>query len=245
LDTSQTKTSGHSGPQGQWCQAGVISVQGATAADFLQGYVTCDTRRLQPGQGLPMAICNLKGRVVASGWLITSEEGIDVLVHASLADDVRTFLKPYVSFSKCTFASGPDKSVVVNTADADIQLTPDLSLKLGDPGKDLEDCSEGVNTCLINAGYAFVSKPVSGQFLPQVLDLHNQGAVDFDKGCYLGQEIVARAQFRGAVKRHLISFNAATLPCIGDTWGESGTVIAVDSQGRGLASAKVDANSTE
>jgi len=243
LDTSQTKPSDSSGLYGQWRQAGIISLLGATAADFLQGYVTCDTRRLQPGQGLPMAICNLKGRVVASGWLISNEEGIDVLVHASLKEDVRTFLKPYVTFSKCTFATGPDKSVAVNTKAANIELAPHLALQLGCPEEGLPDCSEDVNAHLIDKGYAFISKPVSGRFLPQVLDLHNQGAVDFDKGCYLGQEIVARAQFRGAVKRHLVSFNDPALPRIGDAWGDSGTVIAIDSRGRGLAGVKVESHS--
>ncbi len=242
MDTSQTKTSDSSGLHGQWRQAGVISLLGATAADFLQGYVTCDTRRLQPGQGLPMAICNLKGRVVASGWLLPSADGIDVLVHASLIEHVRTFLKPYVTFSKCTFATGPDKRVAVNTTEASIKLAPNLTIQLGDCGEELTDCSEAVNADLIDAGYAFVSKPVSEQFLPQVLDLHNQGAVDFDKGCYLGQEIVARAQFRGAVKRHLVSFSDPTLPRIGDAWGDSGTVISIDSRGHGLASAKADSN---
>lgn len=244
MDTSQSNSSAHSGLHGQWHQAGVISVLGATAADFLQGYVTCDTRRLQPGQGLPMAICNLKGRVVASGWLIPAEDGIDVIVHASLLDDVRTFLKPYVTFSKCSFATGSDRHIAVNTPQADMVLTPHLTLQLGNPEAALNDCSDAVNTYLINAGFAFISKPVSGQFLPQVLDLHNQGAVDFDKGCYLGQEIVARAQFRGAVKRHLVSFSDASLPHIGDPWGDSGTVIAINSLGQGLASAKVATNST-
>ncbi|MEE4281732.1 MAG: hypothetical protein V2I41_07305 [Pseudomonadales bacterium] len=238
MDTTQPDSADRSDLHGQWLQAGVIRVLGATAADFLQGYVTCDTSRLEPGLGLPMAICNLKGRVVASGWLLGNTAGVDLLVHTSLVEHVRTFLKPYVTFSKCTFATDQDKTVTVNSAQASIELAPDLTVQVDDSAQDLEDCSEPVNACLIDMGFAFVSKPVSEQFLPQVLNLHNQGAVDFDKGCYLGQEIVARAQFRGAVKRHLINFNDPALPQVGDAWGDSGTVIAIDSQGHGLASVK-------
>ena len=67
-------------------------------------------------------------------------------------------------------------------------------------------------------------------FLPQVLGMHEAGAVDFDKGCYLGQEIVARAQFRGAVKRGIDIFEwYGQVPAAGDDWTESahgkGTVI--------------------
>ena len=240
MDTPQPESADRSQLQGQWLQAGVISLLGATAADFLQGYVTCDTSRLDPGQGLPMAICNLKGRVVASGWLLNNADGIDLLVHASLVEHVRAFLKPYVTFSKCTFATDPDKTVTVNSAQATFELAPDLKVQVNDSAQDLEDCSESLNTSLIDMGFAFVSEPVSGLFLPQVLNLHNQGAVDFDKGCYLGQEIVARAQFRGAVKRHLVNFNDPALPHIGDAWGDSGTVIAIDSQGHGLATAKTE-----
>ena len=65
----------------------------------------------------------------------------------------------------------------------------------------------------------FINKTLSQKFLPQMLDLHVHGAVDFDKGCYLGQEIVARAQFRGAVKKQLGQFQWQGLaPAIGDTW---------------------------
>jgi folate-binding Fe-S cluster repair protein YgfZ len=56
--------------------------------------------------------------------------------------------------------------------------------------------------------------------------------VDFDKGCYLGQEIVARAQFRGAVKKQLAEFSwQGVAPVLGDTWqnpqGTKGDVVYV------------------
>ena len=56
-----------------------------------------------------------------------------------------------------------------------------------------EDFSQQALEHLTEARFVFVSEPISGQFLPQVLGLADVGAVDFDKGCYLGQEIVARA----------------------------------------------------
>ena len=48
-----------------------------------------------------------------------------------------------------------------------------------------------------------VTQRTSEKFLPQMLGLDKLGAVDFDKGCYLGQEIVARVQYRGEHKRTL------------------------------------------
>ena len=84
-----------------------------------------------------------------------------------------------------------------------------------------------------------MSAAVSEQYLPQMLKLDEQGAVDFDKGCYLGQEIVARAQFRGAVKRTLVPFSwRDARPEIGAEWPATGIVIDASDDGQGLALAK-------
>jgi tRNA-modifying protein YgfZ len=56
----------------------------------------------------------------------------------------------------------------------------------------------------IRAGEAEVCGSTAEMFIPQMLNYHLNGAVNFKKGCYTGQEIVARAYYRGQVKRHLI-----------------------------------------
>ncbi len=63
-------------------------------------------------------------------------------------------------------------------------------------------------------GIPLVSAAVTGEFLPQMLNLDALDAVDFRKGCYLGQEVVARAQHRGRVKRRLarLTWRGAAAP---------------------------------
>lgn len=56
----------------------------------------------------------------------------------------------------------------------------------------------------IRAGRALVTQATQDHFVPQMLDLDLHGAVDFNKGCYPGQEIVARAQYRGQLKRRMV-----------------------------------------
>jgi len=56
----------------------------------------------------------------------------------------------------------------------------------------------------IRSGEAEVCGATVEAFIPQMLNFHLTGAVNFKKGCYTGQEIVARAYYRGQVKRHLI-----------------------------------------
>lgn len=63
--------------------------------------------------------------------------------------------------------------------------------------------SDASNTAFIRKGIPWISPGTSGRFLPQELNLDTLDAVSFDKGCYPGQEIIARLRYRGAVKRRL------------------------------------------
>ncbi|MDA8107522.1 MAG: folate-binding protein [Betaproteobacteria bacterium] len=61
----------------------------------------------------------------------------------------------------------------------------------------------------IRAGRALVTLATQDQFVPQMLDYQLLGAIDFKKGCYPGQEIVARTQYRGQLKRRLVRARVA------------------------------------
>lgn len=71
---------------------------------------------------------------------------------------------------------------------------------------------------LIEAGLPLVHQSTSEMFIPQMLNLHLLGGVSFKKGCYTGQEVVARMQFLGAAKRRMYRARMATgeLPLPGD-----------------------------
>jgi folate-binding protein YgfZ len=51
------------------------------------------------------------------------------------------------------------------------------------------------------SGVTLVTQPVFEAFVPQMLNYESVGGVNFKKGCYPGQEVVARSQFRGTLKR--------------------------------------------
>lgn len=88
----------------------------------------------------------------------------------------------------------------------------------------------------INAGIAWLQASQSDAWLPQMINWEALGGISFKKGCYTGQEVVARAHFRGQVKRrlmHLCAADALEAPCVGDAVvdinanREVGTVLAV------------------
>jgi folate-binding protein YgfZ len=68
----------------------------------------------------------------------------------------------------------------------------------------------------IRDGYPRVTLATQEQFVPQMLNLERLGAVDFHKGCYPGQEIVARTQYRGVLKRRMARARTAAAASAGD-----------------------------
>lgn len=88
----------------------------------------------------------------------------------------------------------------------------------------------------IEAGIPVIDAANSGQFIPQATNLQALGGISFKKGCYTGQEMVARAKFRGANKRALwyLAGKASRVPeagedlelKMGENWRRTGTVLA-------------------
>jgi folate-binding protein YgfZ len=196
----------------------VVRFEGAGTAAFLQGYLTCDTASLEPDVLAPTALCSLKGRVVLDGWCALDGDGerILLILHRSLAPRLAAFLEMYLKFSRTRLEDVSARTLVLGSldlADADggMRLDARRRLYLFD---DVDDAGalwskhphitpEAWLAALTDDGFPLVTEPVSERFLPQMLDLARLGAVDFEKGCYLGQEVVARAQHRGEVKRRL------------------------------------------
>jgi folate-binding protein YgfZ len=68
----------------------------------------------------------------------------------------------------------------------------------------------------IRAGVPMVLPPTQDQFVPQMLNLDALGAVSFEKGCYTGQEIVARTRYLGRLKERLALAHADAVPAPGE-----------------------------
>jgi folate-binding protein YgfZ len=203
----------------------VLTIAGADAANFLQGYLTCNLDSLEPNIGLPMAYCNLKGRVLANGWACGSPEKIELFIHASVADTLSTALSKYLLFSKSKLDRYPEKLTIAThrTPGNAIKLLPGNWSLTKTPGVTVDG---HLDHLCIEAGFTLVSQRISEKFLPQMLGLTTIGAVNFDKGCYLGQEVVARAQHRGVVKRHVRRFAfTGTRPQVGDQLYPQGVVV--------------------
>jgi len=88
----------------------------------------------------------------------------------------------------------------------------------------------------IASGIGFVEAETSAQFVPQMLNLDALEGISFTKGCYIGQETIARAKYRGANKRALFILTGRSINCpktgqtvevlLENNWKRVGTIIS-------------------
>jgi folate-binding protein YgfZ len=195
---------------------GLIKAEGEDALSFLQGQLTQDVLSLQPGEIRLAGYCNAKGRLLASFWLWRGEQ--HSLYLACRADILAPTLKrAKVKLSDAT-ASLPLWGVVQPSDAAPLQ-TPSHWLPLPDaPGfkrylafgtDPLSPASAQVQPLSLAdwqalelyTGVGMIEQATVEQFVPQMLNYDLIQGVNFKKGCYPGQEIVARSQYLGKLKR--------------------------------------------
>ena len=219
-------------------QFGFLSVRGADANKFMQGYTTCDINKISEENNLG-AICNLKGRMVTNFRIAVLGEEILLRMHKSRVEDTIKFLLPYTIFSRVEIKDVSSDWNCLGITDEFTRVLKEGEIRASVSDKRCEvwtkssaqyetgavdwltqDCAEGL---------AWVETKTAEQFLPQMFYLDRLGGIDFKKGCYLGQEIIARTEYLGKLKRRLHLFHGNFSLDIGDevTFGNSkGNVVA-------------------
>lgn len=120
---------------------------------------------------------------------------------------------PYSTWAKAEFGT----TTVVNLYPADGVARQLCIAPVGTPAP--EGPAISAETWLwteVRSGVATLSTPVFEAFVPQMLNYESVGGVNFKKGCYPGQEVVARSQFRGTLKRRAFVVHANTAMAAGD-----------------------------
>jgi hypothetical protein len=191
---------------------GVLAFRGADAARFLQGQLSADTEKLAPGTSTLAGLHSPQGRVIA--LLALTRPSADELFAAlprELLAPVAQRLGKFVFRAKVRISDESDALRVLGVA-GDVEAGPaaitwgDRRLALLPRGMEQVDPSASPaawELADIAAGIPQVYQATSEAFVAQMLNLDLLGAIAFDKGCYTGQEVIARAHYRGRVKRRL------------------------------------------
>jgi hypothetical protein len=153
---------------------GAIAFRGPEAAKFLQGQLSADIEKLAPGTRTLAGLHNPQGRVIALLDLARlGDEELVATLPREMVVAVSARLRKYVLRAKVRIDE-------LAEAPADVS----------GPGA-------------ISDGIPEVYAATSETFVAQMLNLDLLGAIAFDKGCYTGQEVIARAHYRGRVKRRM------------------------------------------
>ena len=198
----------------------VIQFNGPDVRQVLQGQTTRNFATASIHTPLMGAFCDLKGRVLTDFLaLITADSQVLMRVHSSVADKLLEHLKKYLMFSKSDAivthlevkgyvqAPLPTNGKLANDTNCIDRNDGLLESWIATPSEAPEG-AQSLDSCewrreLTNIGDAQIVAATWGAYLPQDLNYDLRGLIDFDKGCYTGQEIVARLHYRGTPKRRL------------------------------------------
>lgn len=217
---------------------GIIRVQGEDAAQFLHNQLTNDFALLDLQHARLAAFCSAKGRMQASfiGFKRAADDILLVCSRDLLAPTLKR-LSMFVLRAKAKLSDASADFQLLGLAGDAVPggLQAPWSLQTTANGAHIVQlypaaqqpralwvapvatpvptgATLSAETWLwseVASGVATVSQPVFEQFVPQMLNYESVGGVNFKKGCYPGQEVVARSQFRGTLKRRAFIVHAA------------------------------------
>ncbi|MEX3074187.1 tRNA-modifying protein YgfZ [Vibrio alginolyticus] len=245
---------------------GMITMVGDDKKSYLHGQVTCDVVSLEKDQSTLGAHCDAKGKVWSVFRLFHHHDGYGMIQPKTALDVELTEIKKYAVFSKVTIEQSSDVILGVSGVKADnfiASLTEEtgnvreinggtavkvednrwLLAVSNDAAQTIVETSDAAlttnqlwNRFDIEAGLPFVSSSAQNEHIPQALNLQALGGISFTKGCYTGQETVARAKYRGINKRAMYIVKGAITSdlkepvelerSVGENWRSVGALLA-------------------
>jgi folate-binding protein YgfZ len=248
---------------------GVVKVFGEDARNFLGGLVTTDVERIAPGSGRFGALLTPQGKIVVD-FLITEapgDQGGGFLLDCprALAQSLTDKLRFYKLRAKISVENLSDGLGVIAAWDGEASVRPDLAfadprqpslgLRIFAAEQLAPAIAEQISAELVDAS-AYEAHRIAcgvprggldfiyGDAFPHETNMDRLHGVDFDKGCYVGQEVVSRMQHRGTARTRIVRI------ALDGPSPETGTAIlagdkAVGTMGstageRGLALVRID-----
>ena len=197
----------------------LLSISGDDATAFLHGQFTNDVESLAVGAGQWNGWCSPKGRLLATFLLVRRAEGFLMMLPAELAPAIAKRLAMFVLRSKVTIrdatashalwgvAGAGAVQAARKAADLVVPIDATRALAIAAAGATLDGVPAGTTDdwalAMIHAGIPVITAATQDAFVPQMANFELVGGVSFRKGCYPGQEIVARTQYRGILKRRM------------------------------------------
>ncbi|RUO31974.1 tRNA-modifying protein YgfZ [Aliidiomarina sedimenti] len=239
-------------------QLAVVVASGADAESFLQGQLTADVQKLPPEQWSYAGHCDAKGKLLAVMRLWRSGGDFYLLMPRASIEHSLGQLKKFSVFSKVELAEQSGEFEVelspVSSPLFALETADDAHFSLGLGDAQLRIRPAGIDTdgddtttdepeiddeawlrYEIEHGVACLTDATVQQFVPQMVGLDRLAGINYKKGCYIGQETIARMHYLGQNKRaarYLVG-SADKIPAagadlersLGESWRRAGAVL--------------------
>lgn len=212
----------------------VLAVTGSQAGQFLQGQMTCNVNDIDEKRAALGAFCTAQGKVISTFLLIKTAAGYWLVLPEVLLAAVKNHLQKYILRADVQLLDCTESLCLLGSSGLENESLPLFSCRqfphvnvafshrtlwFVQPEQAIGFWAEKIrNQAFIPVGSncwryldvvdgtPWLTTETSGQFIPQMLSLDKLGAVSFNKGCYTGQEVVARTHYLGKAKRSLMAF---------------------------------------
>ena len=212
----------------------VVDVSGPDAEAFLDSQLTSDVKNIKIKSLTRSGYCNPKGRLIATPYVIRNANSFNLLLPNDLVDEFISRISRFILRAKVSINENDALAIVGVIAQAGAEISIRELDELDNEILEINS-RQGFILCPFNSlesfwvkttqsylpsqfehwevenirnGIVNIGDATKEQFLPQMINLEKHKGVSFTKGCYPGQEIVARTKYLGSVKRKLCYFRS-------------------------------------
>jgi|TARA_B110000238_G_scaffold136646_1_gene147253 folate-binding protein YgfZ len=203
----------------------LLRVSGADAETFLQGQLSNDIKKLNTSSVQLNAYCQHQGKILALFWVMKLEDSFLLSFPSDLLEVIKPRLQMFVIMSDVVIEDITKGHIQVGSIDEDYPkafvIKDKLSLIIIENQDiiqfDMDPIGHWDMAC-IELSLPEIYLLTSEKLVPQMLNLDiDEIGVNFSKGCYPGQEVVARLHYLGSAKRRLFAFESEAEINIGES----------------------------
>lgn len=217
----------------------IVQISGQERHSFTQGQITINVDTLTSDTARYCAQCDPKGKMTGLGHCLEVNDNIWFIQHQDSAASSLAQFKKYGVFAKadidlCTgwygFGFwGVNAAQQAKACDVSYPMPGVDKLYIGWHPQPLDFSqstpplleSNVVDALCVRAGIPQLTEGMMAQWVPQMVNLQALNGIDYDKGCYLGQETIARTHYLGKNKRKMAVFTMAGANADGVKIGDS------------------------
>jgi len=203
----------------------LLKISGSDSELFLQNQLSNDIKKLDNSSAQLNAYCQHQGKIIALFWVVRSEDSFLLSFPLDLLDKIKPRLQMFVIMSDVIIQDVTEDFCqigLVNETHEDAFFIKDqlsvLLEKYYDKAVNNYESISLWNKACIDSNLPEIFLVTSEKLVPQMLNLDiNEFGVNFSKGCYPGQEVVARLHYLGRAKRRLYAFSSDSKIQLGDS----------------------------